>query len=127
MGMQPQATASSAGTAAPGSLPNGPFEGPLTFLESGLQFLKITRAITLQDAISQLGTGGTPAQGHAYLLCEGDLSNVVGTLFSGQIQPGSANRSVPTLKFAAGQTLIVKAVQLSGGAAEATQLILRWA
>lgn len=125
--MQPQATASSVGTAAPGTVASGPFEGPLYFLEPNLQFLRLTRKVTLVDAIAQLTTGGTPAQGHAYLLCKGDLSRVIATLYAGQLQPGSANRSVPKVTFDAGTELLVKAVQISGAAAEATYLVLRWA
>lgn len=125
--MQPQATAQSDGTAAAGTVAAGPFEGPLTILEPNLAFLKVTRKVTLVDAIAQLPTGGTPAQGHAYLLCRDDLSRVIATLYAGQLQPGSARRSVPKITFEAGTTLLVKAVQLSGSAAEETYLVLRWA
>ena len=125
--MQPQSTAQSVGTAAPGTVQAGPYEGPLTFSESGLVELRLDRSVTLKDAVAQLGTGGTPAQGHAYLLCKGDLSRVMATLYAGQLQPGSANRSVPQVTFPAGSVLLVKAVQLSGTAAEATYLVLRWA
>jgi hypothetical protein len=125
--MQPQLTAVSNGTATPGSAAVGPFEGPLTLLEPNLPSITLTRAVTLQDAIAQLETGAAPAQGHAYLLCVGDLASVKATLYSGQLSPGSAQRSVPKLTFPAGTTLLVKAVQLSGSAAEITNLVLRWA
>ena len=125
--MQPQSTIQSAGQATAGTVQAGPFEGPLTFDESGLAQLTLSRAVTLKDAIAQLTSGATPSQGHAYIICKGDLSRAMATLYSGQLQPGSANRSVPSITFAAGETLLAKAVQLSGTAAEATQLILRWA
>lgn len=125
--MQPQATAQSNGQATPGTIIAGPFEGPLVFNESGIADLVLTRAVTLKDAIAQLPTGGTPAQGHGYLLCKDDLSRIIATLYAGQLQPGSANRSVPQVSFPAGSRLLVKAVQLSGSSAEATVLVLRWA
>ncbi len=125
--MQPQATIDSVGTATAGSVKAGPFEGPLTFEENGLSEMMLTRAVTLKDAVVQLDTGAAPTQGHAFLICVDELTNTKATLYSGQLSPASAQRLVPKITFQAGRKLIVKAVQISGTAAEATQLILSWA
>lgn len=124
--MLPSASWNSAGSATPGTVAGGPFEGPLTCLETGLTFLRTTRAVNVVDATATLQTGGALAQGHAYLLCVGNITNVVAVFYSGDLQAGSAQRHSPNVKIPAGVDLLMKAVQFAG-AAEASTIKLYWA
>lgn len=125
--MLPQATFSSAGTATPGTVFGGAFEGPLTVQETNLTFLRVTRNVKLKDAVASTSAGAALAQNHAYLISVDTVQNVIAVLFQTHIQPGSAMRQVPPLMIPAGTDLFVRAVQLSGGAAEASTLVLFWA
>ena len=126
--MQPQSIFNDAGTAAPGTIFGGAYSGPDTDQITNLAFLDIDRdSVTLQDAVSSLTSGAAPAQQHAYLISVGDVQNVVGVLLSIQIPPNSNLRRPPALKFTKGQRIFIRGVQLSGAAAEATQLLLLWA
>lgn len=125
----PEVTVNSAGAVAAGAtLFGGPYEGPLTIQETNLTFLRVTRPLTIKDAIAYItATGLAAAQVHAYLVCVDNVQNVVGILFAAQLQPGSAQRHAQALKIPAGHDLLIKAVQLTGAAAEATTLIINWA
>lgn len=125
-GMLPQATLNSAGSATAGTIYGGAFEGPLTVQETNLTFIRLTRPVTLRDAIAGSSTGAAAAQGHAYLIAVGNVQNVVGILFADALAPTSVVRHVTPFKFPAGVDLFVRAVQLSGVAAEATVLKLFW-
>lgn len=125
--MQPQSIFNDAGTATPGTVFGGAFTGPDTDQITNLAFLDLDKAVTLYDAVAQLASGAAPANQHAYLLSVGDVQNVVAVLFSTQIPPNSNLRRPPALKFPQGARLFIRGVQLSGAAAEATQLILLWA
>lgn len=130
MNLLPQNLINDAGSSSAGSVYGGPFTGPDSFQETGLTFLIFDRDVTLKDAISQLGGGGAPTQQHAYLLSVGDTQNVVGVLYSTQLPPNSQFRHVVPLSFKKGETLYIRAVQLSEAStpeAEATQLVLSWA
>lgn len=125
--MLPQATVNDTGNATAGTAYGGPFVGPLTFAENGELVLVIDRSVVLQDAICQLSSGASTTQNHAFLISVGTIQNVVGVLYSGTMQPGSAQRSVPKLKFPAGARLYIRSVQISGTTAEPNILLLRWA
>lgn len=127
MAMLPAIHVNDAGNATAGTIFGGPFTGPDTVQETNLAFFDITRDVTLQDAVAQLASGAAAVQGHAYLLAVDDVNAVVAVVQASELQPASIIRSVPALKFKAGQRLFVRAVQLSGTAAEATILMLRWA
>ena len=125
--MLPQATASDAGTATPGTIYGGAFTGPDSFLETNQTFLTIARNVVLKDAIAQLSSGGAPSNAHAYLISVGNLQNVIAVLYSTQLPPNSQFRHVPPLRFNQGDIVFVRGVQLAGTAAEATQLVLSFA
>lgn len=128
--MLPQSTINDAGNATVGTPYVGPYTGPDAFLESNLTFLKVTRAITLKDAVAQLqASASAPVQQHAYLISKGTLQNVVAVIYSSQIDPANNQRIVPKLKFNPGDEVYIRAVQMSEAAtaaAEATTLILSW-
>lgn len=126
-GMLPQVNFSSAGSATPGTVFGGAFEGPLTVQETGLTFLRLTKNVSLTDAVAGTVAGAAAANGHAYLLALDNVQNVIAVLYASALQPGSAQRHAPAIKLPAGHDLIVRAVQLSGAAAEATTLTLFWA
>lgn len=130
MSMLPQATLNDAGDATGGTPYGGPFTGPDVFQETGQEFLVFDRNVTLGDAVAFLqNSAAAPSQNHAYLLSVGSVQNVVGVLYSNQLNPANNQRVVPKLKFGAGQTLYIRAVQLSEAgtaAAEATTLVLKW-
>lgn len=126
----PHANFSDDGNATVGTIYGGPFTGPDTCQETGLTFLQLDRDVTLQDAIASLDDGTAPAQKHAYLISVGDTQNVVLIIQSVSVPPNSNQRVVTHYKFKKGQTLYVRAVQLSeagAAAAEATNLLLAWA
>lgn len=124
--MLPQSSMNSLGSATPGTIFGGAFEGPLTINETNLTFIRTTRPVSLKDAIAGLATGAAAAQGHAYLISVGNVQNVVGILFAAQLAPTSVVRHVTPFKFPAGVDLFIRAVQLTGVAAEATTLTLFW-
>jgi hypothetical protein len=124
--MLPQATFSDSGNATAGTVYGGPYTGPDTVMETNLSFLDVTENVKIRDAIAQLVSGAAPAQQHAYLVSVGDVTNVVGVIYSTQIPPNSNLRTPPPLKFAKGERVFVRGCQLSGSSAEATQLVLSW-
>jgi hypothetical protein len=125
--MLPQATFTDTGEVGTGNtIYGGPYTGPDTVLESGLSFLDITEDVILADAICQLATGAAPANQHGFLISVNDVTAVVGQLYSTQIPPNSNLRTAPRYKFKRGDRVFIRGVQLSGGSAEATQLILQF-
>lgn len=130
MAMLPQASINDPGSATAGLPYQGPFTGPDTFQESGLSFLDVDRDITLHDAIAFLqNSSSAPAQQHAYLISKGNVSNVVGVLYSNQLNPANNQRVIPKLKFKPGDKIFIRAVQMSEAstaAAEPTTLVLSW-
>lgn len=128
--MLPQSTINDAGNSVVGTPYGGPFTGPDPFSESGLTFLDVTRQVVLKDAISVLaGSASPPVQQHAYLISKGTLQNVIAVIYSNQINPSLNQRIVPKLKFAVGDKVYIRAVQMSEAstaAAEPSTLILSW-
>ena len=89
--MLPSASFNSVGSATPGTIFGGPFEGPLTCQETGLAFLRTDRAVTIKDSVAVLtSTGGALALNHAYLISVGNVQNVIGIIYSSDVTPGSA-------------------------------------
>lgn len=127
-GMLPMSSINDAGNATAGTVYGGPFTGPDVVQESGLTFIDITQKVKLSDAVAFLqGSSSAAAQNHAYLISKGNVQNVVAVLYSNQLSPANTQRLVPEgVEFQAGERLFVRAVQLSGTAAEATTLVLRW-
>lgn len=124
--MQPVATFNSAGTATPGTVRNGGFEGPLVVNETGDVFLRIDVGVEIRDVTIGLDTGEPATQLHAFIFAVSDPNNVRGVIYSSSTRPDTASRSFPVLSFMPGETVYVKAVQLSGTAAEATMLAVTW-
>lgn len=126
--MLPNALFADAGSATAGSIFGGPFTGPDTEQSTGLTYFVVSEDVWLSDAISQLGTGASPTQQHAYLVSKGNVQNVIGYILSTQTPPNaSTRRNVPRLHFSKGDVVFVRGVQLSEAstpAAEATQLVL---
>ena len=129
-GMLPQSTINDAGSATAGTPYGGAFTGPDTFQETGLAFQDITRDVVLKDAVAFLqGASTAPVQNHAYLISKGTVQNVVALMYSNQLNPANTQRIVPRLKFAKGDKIFLRAVQLTEAttaAAEATTLALSW-
>lgn len=125
--MLPQSTINDAGNATTGTPYGGPYTGPDTFQETGLTYQDITRKVTLHDAVAFLqGSSAAPSENHAYLISKGTVQNVIAVLYSNQLNPANNQRVVAKLQFSPGDKIFVRAVQLSGAAAEATTLVLSW-
>lgn len=129
--MLPSLSVNSNGSATAGTVYGGAFEGPLTVLESNLTFFDVDRDVELKDAVASItSTGDAAVQQHAYLVSIGDLQNVIGVLYANTLQPGSAARHAPKLKFPKGSVVFIRAVQMtepSTAAAEATTLTIYFA
>lgn len=123
--MLPNALFADNGSATAGSIFGGPFTGPDTEQSTGLTYFVVSEDVWLSDAISQLSSGAAPSNQHAYLVSKGNVQNVIGYVLSTQTPPNaSTRRNVPRLHFSKGDVVFVRGVQLSGTAAEATQLVL---
>lgn len=123
--MQPTISANSAGTASPGTLTAGPYEA-LTVLETGEASITIDTPgpVRVKDCTFGLSTGAAATQGHALFVAESDPNQVRGRFLSASCRPDTAQRSFPKMVFQPGKKYFLKAVQLSGAAAEATLVVL---
>lgn len=126
--MMPHATVSSNGlifvagttpyTAAPSPDTVTTRAGPLTVQETGQQFLRVTRPVTLIDAVCSLSTGLVTANAHALRIFIGNVGASGVTIYSNMVQPGVAQRHPPRVTIPAGVDVFFQEYQLSGGAAE---------